>query len=84
MKNTTIAMLACAVLAVSSTCLAEPSGDAQFSGASSGLEGRERELGLALGVVLKTMHETSPTCMNSTTRWSSHCFPQCSSPRTTT
>ena len=57
MKNTTITMLACAVLAVSSTCLAEPSGDAQFSGASSGLEGRERELGLAMGVVLKTMHE---------------------------
>ena len=57
MKKTTISMFVCAAMAVSSLCLAEPSGDAQFAGASSGLEGRERELGLAIGVVLKTMHE---------------------------
>ena len=55
MKKTT--MFACAAMAVSSLCLAEPSGDSQFAGASSGLEGREHELGLALSVVLKTMHE---------------------------
>ena len=52
-----ITMFACAAMAVSSLCLAEPSGDSQFAGASSGLEGREHELGLAIGVVLKTMHE---------------------------
>ena len=57
MKHTIFAFLACAALAASSAGLAQPSGDAQFSGASSGLEGREKELGLALGVVLKTMHE---------------------------
>ena len=57
MKKTTISLFACAAMAVSSLCLAEPSGDAQFAGASSGLEGREHELGLALSVVIKTMHE---------------------------
>ena len=57
MKNTAFAILACAALLASSPGAAQPSGDAQFAGATSGLEGRERELGLALGVVLKTMHE---------------------------
>ena len=57
MKNTAFAILACAALLAASPGAAQPSGDAQFAGATSGLEGRERELGLALGVVLKTMHE---------------------------
>ncbi len=57
MKHTTLAIIACAALVASSPAVAEPSGDKQFAGASSGLEGREHELGLALGVVLKTMHE---------------------------
>lgn len=57
MKKTTICLIACAAMAVSSLSLAEPSGDKQFAGASSGLEGREHELGLAISVVLKTMHE---------------------------
>ena len=57
MKKTTTTLFACAAMAAASLCLAGPSGDSQFQGASSGLEGRERELGLALGVVLKTMHE---------------------------
>ena len=57
MKKTTVSLFACAAMAAASLCLAQPSGDSQFAGASSGLEGRERELGLALGVVLKTMHE---------------------------
>ena len=57
MKNTAFAILACAALLTASPAVAQPSGDAQFAGATSGLEGRERELGLALGVVLKTMHE---------------------------
>ena len=57
MKNTTFAILACTALLASSPAAAEPSGDSQFAGASSGLEGREHELGLAIGVVLKTMHE---------------------------
>lgn len=57
MKKTTICLIACAAMAVSSLSLAEPSGDKQFAGASSGLEGREHELGMAISVVLKTMHE---------------------------
>lgn len=57
MKKTTISLFACAAMAVSSLCVAEPSGDKQFAGASSGLEGREHELGIAIGVVLKTMNE---------------------------
>lgn len=57
MKHTAIGLLACAAMAVSSAGIAQPSGDSEFRGASSGLEGREKELGLALGVVLKTMHE---------------------------
>ncbi len=57
MKKTTITLFACAAMAVSSVYGAEPSGDKQFRGASSGLEGREQELGVAISVVLKTMHE---------------------------
>ena len=57
MKKTTVSLFACAVMAVSSLCGAEPSGDSQFAGASSGLEGREQELGMAISVVLKTMNE---------------------------
>lgn len=57
MKKMTLGFVACAALAASSAGWAQPSGDSQFQGASSGLEGREHELGLAIGVVLKTMHE---------------------------
>jgi len=44
-----------AAMATASWRMAQSSGDSQFSGATSGLGAREREFGLALGVVIQTM-----------------------------